>query len=337
MSNSANYYDDWDSSEVNYEERPRPTFEDALEHLRTGKRRLNSSTLIYGLSHMTLQNATLLQEVWTNLDTSFRRRLLEGLLEISETNFELNYDALAFMALNDVDERVRKAAIELLWENETEEIMDRFIYVIKTDAQDFVRAEAVKALGRFILKGELGEMSVHTTRRARDCVLALLHSPHESVEIRRRALESYANCSDEGVAEAIQRAYESQDPQMRMSAIFAMGKSCDASWGPIVLQELNSDSLEMRYEAARASGELEIGEAVPFLSQLALSDDREIQEVAIWSLGEIGGKEAIRVLNQLAEDVAETADDSLLDIIEDAISNASFVSGDLLFFDFEDE
>ncbi len=317
--------------------RPRPQFEDALDSLKSGKRRPNSAALIYGLSHLTPENARIVEGLWPDLDTRFRQRLVDALVEISETNFELNYDSLAFIALSDADERVRKSAIELLWENETEEVMDRFIAIIEMDGHDFVRAEAVKALGRFILKGELGEMSAQVSQRARDCVTTLLHDDQESIAVRRRALEAYANCSDEGVAQAIDSAYKSQNSQMRMSAVFAMGKSCDPIWNEIVLQELSSPSPEMRYEAARASGELEISEAVPLLSQLALDDDREIQEVAIWSLGEIGGKEAMRVLNYLAEQANDDDDEALLDIIDDAIGNASFASGDLLFFDFDEE
>ncbi len=86
---------------------------------------------------------------------------------------------------------------------------------------------------------------------------------------------------------------------MRVSALFAMGRSCDEQWASRIMDELSS-GVRMRFEAARAAGELELRPAVTRLIELAYEDDREIQEMAIWALGEIGGKRANHALDQLA-------------------------------------
>jgi len=60
-------------------------------------------------------------------------------------------------------------------------------------------------------------------------------------------------------------------------------------------------------------------------------DDKEIKEIAIWSLGEIGGSRAMDILSQLADEIEDTDNDALLELIEDAIGNASLGVGDDLF------
>jgi HEAT repeat protein len=178
----------------------------------------------------------------------------------------------------------------------------------------------------------LGDLPERETIRAQEAAIKLLNDEAEPVEVRRRALEAIANCSHELVEPAISTAYRGDNHSMQVSALFAMGRSCDTvRWSKTVLKELNSSDPEMRFEAARAAGELEIAEAIPVLARLAEGNDREIKEVAIWSLGEIGGKKAMKVLGRLADEAEAANDDELLTVIDDALGNASLVDGELLF------
>jgi hypothetical protein len=142
------------------------------------------------------------------------------------------------------------------------------------------------------------------------------------VEVRRRAVESIAYLSDERVREIIEAAYYDDDERMRVSAVFAMGRSADPLWSSIVLKELESPYPEMRYEAARACGELEISDAVPILANLVEDQDREVQEAAIWALGNIGGNEARRIL----ESCYITGDDFLREAVEEALDQLELLS-----------
>jgi HEAT repeat protein len=207
----------------------------------------------------------------------------------------------------------------------------------KEDAVNDVRVAAVKALGPFVLRGELGKLPEAFNTDLQNLVMALHRDRDENLDVRRRALESLGNCGREGVSDLIRQAYQSRELLMRASAVFAMGRSCDDMWTPQIIAELSSDDPELRYEAARAAGELELRPALSRLAELAFEDDREIQEMAIWALGEIGGKEAHRVLDQLAAVADSTEDDELADAIAEAQSVAALSGSDLLpLFDFSD-
>jgi HEAT repeat protein len=309
----------------------KPSLETTLETLKGIEDGVASPTLYYGLSGLNPGEIGQVATVWETLDSSKRHSLLTELTEASELNFEFDYRELGFFALDDMDGDVREAAIELLWEDESLELMNRLVDLAQWDEATQVRAAAVSALGRFILLGEFEEIPQRESVRIQDIVIAILTNESEEVDVRRRALEAIANSGHEIVNEAILEAYNGSEQKMKVSSVFAMGRAYDDEWQEIVLRELGSDDPEMRYEAARSAGELEIAESVPHLGRLAVDDEREVKEVAIWSLGEIAGREAIRILSALAEDAEEAEDESLLEAIEDAIGSASLVGDELKF------
>jgi HEAT repeat protein len=310
-------------------QKPQPDFNTALSALATGEK--TESAIYYGLSGLQSLDIERLQPIWENLPASYRRHLMRQLADVSETNFELDYGTFARFGLRDSDAGVREAAIEVLWEDESLDLMGRLINVARSDDSREVRAAATSALGRFILAGELGELPESETVKAQDVVIAVLNNASEDVDVRRRALESIANCGHEIVEGAIHSAYNGDDRRMQISAVFAMGRSCDDRWSDQVIHELDSEDAEMRYEAARAAGELELEEAIPHLSRLAFDEDVEIKDVAIWSLGEIGGKEAVRVLNLLARDARVEGDQDLVNAIDEALGNAMLGGSDALY------
>jgi len=310
-------------------EKPKPDFNTALSALAAGEK--TESAIFYGLSGLQPNDLERLQPVWESLPASYRRRLMRELVDVSETNFELDYGVFARFGLSDSDPGVRASAIEVLWEDESLDLMQRLIDLARSDDAREVRAAAVSALGRFILAGELGDLPESATVKAQEAVIAILNNTSEDVDVRRRALESIANCGHEIVESAILSAYNGDDRRMQISAVFAMGRTCDDRWSDYVLRELDSEDAEMRYEAARAAGELELEEAIPHLSRLAFDNDVEIKDVAIWSLGEVGGKEAVRVLNLLARDARVSGDQELVNAIDEALGNATLGGSDALY------
>lgn len=312
-----------------------PDIETTLQELQSNVQGSANATIFYGLSGILPEQIGRIEQVWIELAPEYRRKLMQQLIDVSETNFELDYRSIGIMALADHDAEVREKAIELLWEDETLELMDRLIEMAQWDEAVQVRSAAVGALGRFILLGELGSLSETESGRAQDVAVAIYSTIDEDVEVRRRALEAIANCGHEIVPEAITEAYESDDPRMQASALFAMGRTCDTHWNEIVLREINNSDPAIRYEAARASGELEIEEAVPYLARLTQGRDREIKEVAIWALGEIGGNDAMTILSALADAAEQADDEDLLEAVEEAISSASMAGRDFD-FDFDD-
>ena len=298
-----------------------------------------TTTVFYGLSNLSNADLGRVQAVWEHLPADYRHKVLDRMVESSESNFELDYTAFGRYALEDPDPSVREAAIELLFDDNSLSLMDQLIELAQWDDAIPVRAAAMSALGRFILAGELGELPETETSRAQDVAVTLLTNEEEDVDVRRRALEAIANCGHEIVPDAITEAYESQEPFMRQSAVFAMGRSADEIWGSAVQRELSADDPAMRFEAARAAGELELEEAVPKLVRLAFEDDREVREVAVWSLGEIGGRDALRALNKLADELRSEGeeDTDLYEAVTDAIANASFMGGNFDLLHVEDD
>ena len=311
----------------------KPTLDEALDALKAdASNTLPGRTLVYGLSDLPESATEKYRQVWQELPAGYRAKLVRFLAETSEINWELRYDVVGQVALDDVDPRVRSAAIDVLWENESIEHMDRLIHLAQKDENEGVRIAAVKQLETFIYKGEVEELPASETTRAEALMLAILDDESESVELRRRALEAIANCSQDRVTNEIQQAYSSDDSRLQVSAVYAMGKTCDNRWDDIVIRELQSGQSEMQYEAARAAGELAISSAVRHLHELAQEDDVEIRSVVFWALGEIGTEEAIRLLNAYSQDLTESGEEELLEIVEDALATANFMKSDMFLF-----
>lgn len=305
----------------------KPALDAVLKALQEQDTVRTSNILLEGFSGLMPDAIQQIAPVWGTLQPNYRRKVMRDLIEYAERNIEMDYRIVGIFGIDDPDPGVREAAIELLWEDQSLEVMTLLIKVVQHDVEPEVRAAAATGLGRYILLGELGDLPEDETAKAQTAVVTMLQDPNESIAAQRRALEAIANCSHPIVSRAIDEAYHGTNHEMRVSALYAMGRSYDSRWQDIVLDEIESTDPEMSYEAAKAAGELEIVEAVPKLGRLVVEDDREITEVAVWSLGEIGGKEAVRILEALAEAAEEAEDDSLLDAVEDAMGNATLADG----------
>ena len=313
-----------------------PTLDDALAELTSDSDNLPSPNVLYGLSGLSVEDMARLRPVWSTLDATYRRILMQMLVDASESNFELSYDAIGHENLNADQAEVRQAAIELLWEDESLPLMNQLIRMAENDEHVLVRAEAAKALGRFVLLGEVGDLPEAETQRAQTTLLNILGRDNEAVDVRRYALESIANCTRTEVTRLIDKAYKSEDDDLRASAIVAMGRTCDSRWENIILRELEDGEGDIQLESVRAAGELQLDEAVPHIVKLLadVDDNRDLLETIIWALGEIGGKQASRTLDLLSERAEEENDEDLITLIDDAIGSASIASGDFTMLDF---
>jgi HEAT repeat protein len=324
-------------SDMNYQSdiEALPTFDDALAELKSGAGHTPSPDVLYGLSGLSLAQIKALEPVWQELDMTYRRVLMQMLVDVSVSNYEMNYRPIGYANLDAEEPQERQAAIELLWEDKSLKLMDTLIHMAQHDDSVIVRAEAIRALGRFVLLGELGDLPDEETKRAEETLLQILDADTIDTEIHRRALEAIANCTRTEIAGIIARAYNSSDDVLRTSAIAAMGNTCDSRrWGQTVLKELDTSDDTIRITAAQAAGELQLEDAMKPLTRILAEGERDEQEIAIWSLGEIGGKEAVSILQHAAEIAEENEDDDMLDRIDDALGNASLAMGELIFDEF---
>ncbi|MCY4022832.1 MAG: HEAT repeat domain-containing protein [Anaerolineaceae bacterium] len=307
----------------------RPGIEDALCALRQWDGGVPGPAIFYGFSDMDDVGLERFGLVWQELQPARRASLLRHLTEAGESNVDLNYRAPGMLALRDPAVAVRRAAIELLWEDESRELLRELLALAQGDQALSVRSAAASALGRYVLAAELGKLESRGGEAVQQVLSDLWLDREEDSELRRRALESLANSSAAIVPGAILEAWRSDDHELRASALYAMGRSCDQRWEEIVLDALRDEDPALRYEAVRACGDLEILTAVPVLGELLQDQDAEIRGAAIQALGETGGARAISLLQQLAAEAEEESDEMLLEAVEEALEHASFGNLDL--------
>lgn len=296
-----------------------PEFARVLEQLRDGAHSFPAKAL-YQFSDLNKHDVAALEAVWPQVAVERRRSVIQDLGEIAEANFEVRFDQVFRLALDDEDAEVRAAAVTGLWEEEEPALIAPFISLMQQDPGPKVRAAAASALGRFIYLGEVDEIPERQLRRIEDALLGTIGSGDE-LEVRRRALEAISFSGRPEVPPLIEQAYDSPEPKLRVSAVFAMGRSADPSWGERVIAELENDDSEIRFEAVRAAGELELRDAVPALKRRLDDEDTQIHEAAIWSLGQVGGDDARDALLDLLD---ETEDENEREYIEEALENLAF-------------
>jgi HEAT repeat protein len=297
-----------------------PEFHRVLDAIQGTQSKLSYPAL-YGLSGLEPEEREHLSQIWPDIELQQKIWVLQSLLEIAEASFLVDFASVFHLALEDEHAEVRRLAVQGLWEDRSWRWARILIRLVREDPSDAVRAAAAMALGSFVLDGELHEEAEAHSAQVCDALFDVLGRLSDAMEVRRRALESLAYSSDSKVSALIEAAYESEELPMKVSALFAMGRSADPAWAPIILQELASGEAEMRYEATRACGELQVADAIPLLGALTQDHDREVQETAIWALGQIGGREARRLL----EDCYELSDDSIHEAVEEALANMSLI------------
>lgn len=258
-----------------------------------------------------------------------REEKLRLIAQISESDerFTADYSALLEGFLQDPSEEVRAAAVQALWDYPEPRLTARLIEVATRDEALDVRVAALLTLGRAVYEGDLSDEpesdderwdEIHAPDRtsgdrALNFLLATFADEGRSPAERRQALESLAFSHAPEVLSAIEQAHESSDADMRVSAIFAMGRNGAAQWEPIVLAALQSSHPDIRTEAARAAGEMALAAAAPTLAQWARRKEtpRQVRLWAIFALGQTGAADAAPLLERLTRDrdaeIADTA------------------------------
>lgn len=308
--------------------------EDTLKNLKDEAEPISVAGL-FALSGLDRTDLDKVRSVWGNLSADRRQAAMRHLVDITEDNFEVDFSPIYRLGLNDSDPLVRGAAIEGLWEDDDAALIAPMLKLL-ADPAESVRGAAAGALGRFVYAGELEDIPASKVAPVTKALKAAFANPAEALDVRRRALEALGFLSYAEVGDLIRQGYQHTEQPMRLSAVFAMGRSADdEQWGEIVVRELDSRDPEMRFEAARACGELEYVPAVRRLGELLDDVDENVQQAAVWSLGQIGGDKARQLLTAvLASDAEHLHEDA-----EAALDELEFKGNNLDFtlLDFEDD
>ena len=308
--------------------------EDTLKNLKNEAEPISVAGL-FALSGLDRADLDQVRSVWGGLSDDRRQAAMRHLVDITEDNFEVDFSPIYRLGLNDQDPMVRTAAIEGLWEDDDAALIAPLLKLL-ADPVESVRGAAAGALGRFVYAGELEDIPAGKVAPVISALKTTYANPAETLDVRRRALEALGFLGYDEVGDLIRQGYQHIEQPMRLSAVFAMGRSADDEhWGETVVGELNSSDPEMRFEAARACGELEYPPAVRRLAELLDDVDEDVQQAAVWSLGQIGGDKARQLLQAVllsnAEHLHEDAE-AALDELEFKGNNLDFT-----LIDFEDD
>lgn len=261
-----------------------------------------SKRYLSGLSNLDSQQVSVFQQYWRVIFVERRVEIVRSMVTLAEDNVDLNFSPIFYACLDDPDATVRATAVDGLWEDESNQILQRLLQLTHDPASE-VRIAAMINLGRFAYRAELGDLGYEDAQMLQTAMLRVCSDPMQPLEVQRRAVEGLGYFANSSEAQAeVERAYANSDQRMRESALVAMGRSMRGEWFSSIEQELHSSSPSMRYAAAQAVGEFG-EEGQPLLGGLLPlidDDDSEVAMAAIWALGQIGGNDARRVLQRLA-------------------------------------
>ncbi|MDR0720976.1 MAG: HEAT repeat domain-containing protein, partial [Treponema sp.] len=125
----------------------------------------------------------------------------------------------------------------------------------------------------------------------------------ERAVLRMAALDSIAKLGYEDGLTAVIAAVSAQDPNVRSSAIAALGPFSSTDADKAILDGFRDSYYRTRIGAAQAAGRRRLEMAVPYLRQRAENDEvPAAREEAIKALGAIGNGEAIEILDSFFMD-----------------------------------
>ena len=299
---------------------------DLLNDLADEQKPLEPSLLLQ-LSGLTSEEEADFRDGWPVISVGRKRQILSTLSELGEDNVELDFSAAFLASLQDADEQVRELSALGLWECDDRTAIRPLISLLLDDPSPRAKAAAGRSLGKFARMAQEGKLIPRDGDRLRDALLAVVDNREEDVEVRRRAVEAVATFDSPEIDQIIQDAYGDDDPRLRQSALFAMGRSSNSKWIDTLFREVAHEDAAIRYEAANALGQLTEESAVPHLASLLDDHDPQVQLAAVRALGNIGGRLAKRALLQCIRE----GDEALEEAAQEALGSIEFDEDPLSF------
>lgn len=310
------------------------TIEDVMNTLRSDQP--ISIPMLFELSDLTPDELDHFCTEWSEIEEERRRIIIRHLADITEENFQVDFSEVFSHCLDDNAPSVRMASLDGLWDTDRLGLIEPILELMESDANTEVRSLAAATLGHYVLMGEWRQIPYEHISPIVERLIGQLDSEESPQSVKRAALESIGAATHPRVSSLIEDAYDSANPKMQVSAVYAMGRSVDKRWLPIIVDEMLNPTMEMRIEAARAAGEIGGSDFIPNLAELIWDEELEVRLMAIAALGQIGGDLAEEVLQDLLLD--PEASDVHHAAIE-AIDEMSWLNGDfdLSLFDWEND
>lgn len=287
------------------------------------------STEFVELSDMSPEELGAFARTWFDISLERQQWLVSTLVEAAEDNADLDFVAVFKMCLKEDDELTLEKAMEGLWEHEDRSVIPALIRILRSDKSAGVRSAAAVALGKFPLLVQEGKLLPRDGESIHRSLMEVLENPEQDVDVRRRSLEAIAPFNTSDIRRFVTWAYENTDIKLKSSSIYAMGRTGDIDWMPLLLKELDNREPTIRYETANACGELGEEDAVPHLVPLLDDEDYQVQLAGISALGKIGGPLAKKVLLHCVKEGDATLEDAAkaelqnLELLEDPMAFSS--------------
>ena len=272
-------------------------------------------------SDISRKDLSVIEKKWADIPEENKISLLSELNVLMQKDSLILCDDLGKFAIKDPNPVVRVKAIDLLSECGEASLAETLISMHQNDANLDVQIASVKALGRFLLLGELDEISNDLFSRILESLLEQ-YQTGISDTLDQEILISIGYANKEIVSEKIRNAFKRDDPGWKYAAITAMGRSEDPNWEPEIFSSLKNDDSKILTAAVKSAGELNLSRAFPILMELLESEegDAELDHELIFALAKVGGAEA-RSLIEVELENAETEEEiediqAALDIID---------------------
>jgi len=270
-----------------------------------------------------------LDVIWPHIQPTRKHALLEDLEVLASNDTLMCFDNLTINLLADEDPSIRMLAIRLLWECENPKLIPLFLEILKNDPSRFTRAEAASGLGIFFYMGEVDKIPAVELKLIEDELIRLADDGADKL-VQRKSIESLGFSSRDEVDRLIASAYSSNNEELMVSALVAMGRSNNPNWENEVLDGIQHYNDLIQLEAIQAAGNLGLETTrLVLLELLEDLNDTEIIKATLWSLSQIGG-EGVR---EKIEDMYEQLDPDEEDFIDEVVENLNLTE-EMATFDF---
>ncbi|HCC37109.1 MAG TPA: hypothetical protein DEQ14_05585 [Treponema sp.] len=255
------------------------------------------------------------QKILSGVFAFFGEREKSGLEEramraISERDTEMGETVLSAVDyLGKVKARQALPVLKELLDSEERRFMNTAFRALGRAGGDEERDETCEYLVDYYTNGEPGDenrrdilIAVGETRSSAgvEFLAGIAGDSDQRLPLRMAALESLAKIGDDEGLEAILEAVTADDPNLRASAVAALGPFSGENVDLAILEAFRDSFYRTRLAAAQASRERRLEVAVPYLKFRAERDDvPQVKDEAIRALGAIANHEANEIINAL--------------------------------------
>lgn len=303
-----------ESAYAEIEEWQPASFEEALEAIQEDSL---EPPVLTGFSDITRKQVHQLRKVWLSLeDEDARRTIADHVSVLGLDDIRLDFMRFFRVLLEDPSAPVRQIAAAGLEPYDDPALIQPLIDLAQNDSSDDVRLQAVETLGSFAMLAEFEMLDQKVHQSLRKALMGIAQDESLPVRLRASALVSISvDTSTPGIVDVIQAHYDAGDPDLRLGAIRAMGRT-GGDWAGLLESTLRSNDADERQAAATSLSQFEGENVIPMLTMLAREDlEMPVRVAAIEGLAAHGGKAALQSLHTLREYVS----DDELEVVDAAI------------------